>query len=123
MAINNIDCADSLKQFWGTSTLLKEQNTFKVELLSIDVGKKLPLQMHYHSLEYWVVLSGTASVTCGDNNTLLFENQSIYIPMTEWHSLENPGKIPLEIIKIQKGSYLGKEDTIHFNDFTKETII
>jgi mannose-1-phosphate guanylyltransferase/mannose-6-phosphate isomerase len=72
--------------------------------------------MHHHRAEHWIVVSGTARVTCGDEVTLLTENQSTYIPVGEKHRLENPGTIPLEIIEVQSGSYLGEDDIVRFED-------
>jgi mannose-1-phosphate guanylyltransferase len=74
------------------------------------------VQMHHHRAEHWIVVSGTAKVTNGDNTFLLSENESMYIPIGEIHALENPGKVPLEIIEIQSGSYLGEDDIVRFED-------
>ncbi|KOO11767.1 mannose-1-phosphate guanyltransferase, partial [Vibrio xuii] len=79
-------------------------------------GEKLSIQMHHHRAEHWVVVSGTAKVTNGEQTTLVTEDQSIYIPLGTVHALENPGKIPLEIIEIQTGSYLGEDDIVRFED-------
>ncbi len=72
--------------------------------------------MHHHRAEHWVVVSGTAKVTLGDNEQLVTENQSVYIPVGKQHSLENPGKIPLEIIEVQSGAYLGEDDIVRLQD-------
>ena len=72
--------------------------------------------MHHHRAEHWIVVSGTARVTCGEQVQLLTENQSIYIPLGEKHALENPGKVPLELIEVQSGSYLGEDDIVRFED-------
>ena len=72
--------------------------------------------MHHHRAEHWVVVSGSALVTNGDQTTLLTENQSTYIPIGVVHALENPGKVPLELIEIQSGSYLGEDDIVRFSD-------
>jgi mannose-1-phosphate guanylyltransferase/mannose-6-phosphate isomerase len=72
--------------------------------------------MHHHRAEHWIVVSGTAEVTCGDTVRLITENQSTYIPLGEKHRLRNPGSIPLEIIEVQSGSYLGEDDIVRFED-------
>jgi mannose-6-phosphate isomerase-like protein (cupin superfamily) len=72
--------------------------------------------MHHHRAEHWVVVSGTARVKNGENETLLTENESIYIPVGNVHALENPGKIPLELIEVQSGAYLGEDDIVRFDD-------
>ena len=79
-------------------------------------GAKLSVQMHHHRAEHWVIVSGVARVTNGDNTFLLGENESTYIPIGVVHALENPGKVPLEIIEIQSGSYLGEDDIIRLED-------
>lgn len=113
---------ETVQQPWGTYSVLEEQDTFKIKTISVDVGKKLSLQLHHHRSEYWIVVSGTALVTCGDRVFLLFENQSVFIQTGERHRLENPGMIPLEIVEVQKGSYLGEDDIVRFDDdFGRET--
>ena len=72
--------------------------------------------MHHHRAEHWIVVSGTAKVTIGDTEKILIENQSVYIPIAEVHCLENPGEIPLELIEVQSGSYLGEDDIVRFKD-------
>ena len=79
-------------------------------------GASLSLQMHHHRAEHWIVVSGTAEVTVGDKVILLAENQSTYIPLGQTHRLANPGKVPLEIIEVQSGSYLGEDDIVRFED-------
>ena len=82
----------------------------------VKPGASLSLQMHHHRAEHWIVVSGTAEVTNGDQVTLLAENQSTYIPLGQTHRLANPGKVPLEIIEVQSGSYLGEDDIVRFED-------
>jgi mannose-1-phosphate guanylyltransferase len=82
----------------------------------VKPGAKLSLQMHHHRAEHWIVVRGTAKVYKGAETILLTENQSTYIPLGEVHALENPGKIPLELIEVQTGSYLGEDDIIRFED-------
>ncbi len=82
----------------------------------MNPGQQLSLQMHHHRAEHWVVVKGTARVTHGDQETMLGEDQSTYIPLGTKHRLANPGVIPLEIIEVQTGSYLGEDDIVRFND-------
>ena len=84
--------------------------------IQVKPGASLSLQKHHHRAEHWIVVKGTAQVTCGDKVTLVTENQSTYIPLGEVHRLANPGTIPLEIIEVQSGSYLGEDDIIRFED-------
>ena len=79
-------------------------------------GQKLSLQMHHHRAEHWIIVTGTAMVTVGDRRFLLSENESTYIPVGTIHRLENPGTIPLELIEVQSGSYLGEDDIVRFED-------
>ena len=101
---------------WGKYDSIDMGHRFQVKRISVKPGEKLSLQMHHHRAEHWVVVSGTANVTCGERVQLLTENQSIYIPLGEKHALENPGKVPLELIEIQSGAYLGEDDIIRFED-------
>ncbi|MGI4860057.1 MAG: cupin domain-containing protein, partial [Janthinobacterium lividum] len=89
---------------------------FQVKRIVVNPGAKLSLQMHYHRAEHWIVVTGTAEVTCGDKVLLLSENQSTYIPLGTTHRLANPGKTPLEMIEVQSGSYLGEDDIVRFDD-------
>ncbi len=101
---------------WGSYTILEEQPNFKIKRITVNPGVKLSLQMHHHRSEHWVVVKGTARVTCGEEVYLVLENQSSYIPCGQKHRLENPGVIPLELIEVQNGSYLGEDDIIRFDD-------
>jgi len=101
---------------WGTFEGIDAGPRFQVKRLTVKPGGQLSLQMHHHRAEHWVVVTGTARVTCGDNVFNLHENESTYIPIGEKHRLENPGNIPLEIIEIQSGSYLGEDDIVRFDD-------
>jgi mannose-1-phosphate guanylyltransferase/mannose-6-phosphate isomerase len=87
-----------------------------VKRLSIKPGAQLSLQLHHHRAEHWIVVSGTARITCGEKVFLLEENQSTYIPIGVKHRIENPGKIPLHVIEVQSGSYLGEDDIVRFED-------
>ena len=82
----------------------------------VMAGAKLSVQMHHHRAEHWVVVSGTAKVTNGEKTFILSENESTYIPVGVIHALENPGKVPLEMIEVQSGSYLGEDDIVRFED-------
>jgi mannose-1-phosphate guanylyltransferase/mannose-6-phosphate isomerase len=101
---------------WGSYEGIDEGARFQVKRLSVKPGAQLSLQMHHHRAEHWVVVKGTARVTCGDQVFNLHENESTYIPTGEKHRLENPGNIPLEVIEIQSGSYLGEDDIVRFED-------
>ncbi len=101
---------------WGSYDCIDAGGRFQVKRIVVKPGEKLSLQMHHHRAEHWIVVSGTAEVRCGDQTLLLTENQSTYIPLGETHSLSNPGKVPLEIIEVQSGSYLGEDDIVRFED-------
>ena len=101
---------------WGCFDSIEEGKRFKVKRITVKPGAKLSVQMHHHRAEHWIVVSGTAKVTKGDKTVLLTENESIYMPVGEIHALENPGVIPLDIIEVQTGSYLGEDDIVRFED-------
>jgi mannose-1-phosphate guanylyltransferase / mannose-6-phosphate isomerase len=101
---------------WGWYDSIDSGERFQVKRILVKPGASLSLQMHHHRAEHWIVVSGTAEVTCGDKVILLSENQSTYIPLGEKHRLSNPGKVPLEIIEVQSGSYLGEDDIVRFED-------
>jgi mannose-1-phosphate guanylyltransferase / mannose-6-phosphate isomerase len=101
---------------WGSYESLVNAHRFQVKRIVVNPGQQLSLQMHHHRAEHWIVVSGTAKVTCGDKEYLLSEDQSTYIPLGNRHRLENPGVIPLEIIEVQTGSYLGEDDIVRFQD-------
>lgn len=101
---------------WGKYDSIDSGERFQVKRITVKPGAKLSVQMHHHRAEHWIVVSGTAKVTKGDEEVLLTENQSIYIPIGILHSLENPGKVPLELIEVQSGSYLGEDDIVRFED-------
>lgn len=101
---------------WGSYTVLKEGEGYKVKRLVINCGEKLSLQMHRQRSEHWVVVKGTAKVTVEEKDFLLHENESTYVPKSTPHRLENPGNAPLEIVEIQNGEYLGEDDIIRFED-------
>ncbi len=101
---------------WGYYEGIDSGDRFQVKRITVKPGEKLSLQMHHHRAEHWVVVSGTARVTCGDKVSLLAENESTYIPIGMTHRLENPGMVPLHIIEVQSGSYLGEDDIVRFED-------
>lgn len=101
---------------WGFFETLSIGGRFQVKLLHVKPGAQLSLQMHHHRSEHWVVVKGTAKVVRDDDEQLVCENESIYISATQWHRLENPGKVPLEVIEVQIGSYLGEDDIIRSQD-------
>ncbi|WP_020069854.1 mannose-1-phosphate guanylyltransferase/mannose-6-phosphate isomerase [Paraburkholderia caledonica] len=101
---------------WGSYDCIDRGSRYQVKRITVNPGARLSVQMHHHRAEHWVVVSGTARVKNGENETLLTENESIYIPVGNIHALENPGKIPLELIEVQSGAYLGEDDIIRFDD-------
>jgi mannose-1-phosphate guanylyltransferase / mannose-6-phosphate isomerase len=101
---------------WGSYDSIDSGDRFQVKRLSVKPGATLSLQLHHHRAEHWVVVSGTARITRGDEVFLLEENQSTYIPIGVRHRIENPGMIPLHIIEVQSGSYLGEDDIVRFDD-------
>jgi len=101
---------------WGTFTVLDEGPGYKIKRIEVNPGHRLSLQMHYHRSEHWIVVSGTARVTCDDQEIVLCSNQSTYVPQTKTHRLENPGVIPLVVIEVQNGDYLGEDDIVRFQD-------
>src|SRR5450830_1187558 len=104
---------------WGCYEGIDLGDRFQVKRITVNPGGKLSLQMHHHRAEHWIVVSGTAQVTCGDEVKLLSENQSTYIPIGMTHRLENPGRLPLHLIEVQSGSYLGEDDIVRYEDVYK----
>ncbi|HRO36425.1 mannose-1-phosphate guanylyltransferase/mannose-6-phosphate isomerase [Thauera sp.] len=101
---------------WGWYDSIDAGERFQVKRIVVNPGAKLSLQMHHHRAEHWIVVKGTAEVTNGERSFLLAENESTYIPLGHTHRLSNPGKVPLEIIEVQSGSYLGEDDIVRFED-------
>ena len=101
---------------WGSYTVLGEGPGYKMKKIVVSPGQRLSLQLHYHRSEHWIVTGGTAKVTINDTEQMVHENESIFIPMTTKHRLENPGKLPLEIIEVQNGKYLEEDDIVRFDD-------
>ena len=101
---------------WGWFETIEEGLRFKVKQIHVEPGAKLSLQKHWHRSEHWVVVKGTALVTCGDKEFVLRENESTFIPATVRHRLENPGKVPLLLIEVQSGEYVGEDDIVRLED-------
>lgn len=101
---------------WGSYTVLAEGDGYKVKRITVKPGEKLSLQLHYHRSEHWTVISGTGKLTLDDKIIIFRENESTYIPIGVKHRLENPGQLPLTIIEVQNGKYLGEDDIVRFDD-------
>jgi mannose-1-phosphate guanylyltransferase/mannose-6-phosphate isomerase len=101
---------------WGWYDSVDNGARFQVKRIVVKPGGTLSLQMHHHRAEHWIVVSGTAKVTRGEETFLVSENESTYIPLGTTHRLENPGRVPLEMIEVQSGSYLGEDDIVRFED-------
>ncbi len=101
---------------WGAYDSIDNGPRYQVKRITVAPGQKLSVQMHHHRAEHWIVVTGTAKVSLGEKDLLLTENQSTYIPVGVVHALENPGKIPLEMIEVQSGAYLGEDDIVRFED-------
>jgi mannose-1-phosphate guanylyltransferase/mannose-6-phosphate isomerase len=106
---------------WGWYESVDGGDRFQVKRIMVKPGAALSLQMHHHRAEHWVVVAGTAKVTRGDDVTLVAENESTYIPIGTKHRLENPGKVPLHLIEVQSGAYLGEDDIVRFEDRYKRS--
>lgn len=106
---------------WGKVTMLEEGPHYRINRIEVKPGHHISTQLHYHRSEHWVVVSGTAKVICDGQETVLTQKQSTYVPQNTAHRVENPGIIPLVMIEIQNGEYLGNEDIIRFpNDSEDE---
>jgi mannose-1-phosphate guanylyltransferase / mannose-6-phosphate isomerase len=110
------DAHRKVRRPWGYYDSIDNGDRFQVKRIVVQPGGRLSLQLHHHRAEHWIVVSGTALVTRGDDQFLLSENQSTFIPLGVTHRLENPGKVPLEMIEVQSGSYLGEDDIVRFDD-------
>ncbi len=115
-ATNGLSTNKTEARPWGSFTVLEEGRGYKIKRIEVGPGHRLSLQMHHHRSEHWIVVSGTARVTCGDNEIMLTPNQSTYVPQCTSHRLENPGTIPLVLIEVQNGEYLGEDDIVRFQD-------
>lgn len=114
--INTKGISASEMRPWGSFTVLEEGKGYKIKRIEVKPGHRLSLQMHHHRSEHWIVVSGTAKVVCGEKEILLSNNQSTYVPQCTAHRLENPGVIPLVLIEVQNGEYLGEDDIIRYQD-------
>ena len=101
---------------WGSYETIDHCERFQVKRITVNSGASLSLQLHHHRAEHWIVVKGTARITHGEDTLVLTENQSTYIPLGVKHRLENPGLIPLELIEVQSGAYLGEDDIVRFDD-------
>lgn len=101
---------------WGTVTILEEGNHYRINRVELAPGHHIGTQMHYHRSEHWVVVSGTAKLICNGEETILIQKQSTHVPVCTPHRLENPGVIPLVMIEVQNGEYLGEDDIVRFED-------
>ena len=111
-----VDAHRRVHRPWGFYETVALGERFQVKRILVKPGHKLSLQMHYHRAEHWVVVKGTAKVTCGEKTFIVTEDQSTYIPLGNTHRLENPGKVPLELIEVQSGAYLGEDDIVRLSD-------
>jgi mannose-1-phosphate guanylyltransferase / mannose-6-phosphate isomerase len=111
-----VDALPTVHRPWGNFTSLHNGHRVQVKHIVVKPGGKLSLQMHHHRAEHWIVVQGTAKIRRGDEETILTEDQSTYIPLGTAHRLENPGKIPLHLIEVQSGSYLGEDDIVRLED-------
>jgi len=101
---------------WGSYESLVTADRFQVKRIVVNPGQTLSLQMHHHRAEHWIVVHGTAEVTCEERIFMLAEDESTYIPLGHKHRLSNPGRIPLELIEVQSGAYLGEDDIVRYED-------
>ena len=106
---------------WGTYTVLEENKSYKIKRIEVMPGQRLSLQLHHHRSEHWIVVSGTARVTCDGEHYIVNVNESTFIPIGKQHRLENPGVIPLTIIEVQSGEYLGEDDIVRLQDDYQRT--
>lgn len=101
---------------WGSFTVLEEGRGYKIKRIEVKPGHRLSLQMHHHRSEHWIVVSGTARVECDGQEKMLSSNESTYVPACTSHRLENPGVLPLILIEVQNGEYLGEDDIVRYQD-------
>jgi len=113
---NHAESAVTRTPPWGTVTALEEGPTYRINRIVVEPGQHISTQLHYHRSEHWIVVSGTAKVFCDGKETLLMPKQSTYVPMNTRHRVENPGVIPLVMIEVQNGEYLGDDDIIRFKE-------
>lgn len=120
---NRIEAEDHVTTHrpWGSYIILETGLRYKIKRILVNPGEKLSMQMHYHRSEHWVVVKGSAKVTIGNKETFIHENESVYVPKSTMHRLENPGKVPLEIIEVQNGEYTGEDDIVRYDDIYERT--
>jgi mannose-6-phosphate isomerase-like protein (cupin superfamily) len=111
-----VGAASRVERPWGWYETIALSDRYQVKRIWVNPGHKLSLQMHHHRAEDWVIVRGTARVTCGKEEFLLSEGERTHIPLGEVHRLENPGKMPLELIEVQCGAYLGEDDIVRLED-------
>lgn len=114
--LESLELGDMRVRPWGTMTVLEEGMHYRINRIELSPGHHISTQMHYHRSEHWIVVSGTAKVICDGQETVLIQKQSTYVPMCTPHRVENPGVIPLVMIEVQNGEYLGEDDIIRFED-------
>lgn len=105
---------------WGMVTVLEEGARYRINRIEVNPGQHISTQMHHHRSEHWIVVAGTAKVICNGKETILIQKQSTYVPMSTPHRVENPGVIPLVMIEVQNGEYLGEDDIVRFEDAEQE---
>ncbi|MEO0457068.1 MAG: phosphomannose isomerase type II C-terminal cupin domain [Cyanobacteria bacterium P01_A01_bin.114] len=113
---NEPDIEEIEPRHWGSVAVLEEGRGYKINRIEVSPGHQLSLQMHHHRSEHWIVVSGTAKAICGDREVLLYANQSTYVPACTRHRLGNAGVIPLVVIEVQNGEYLGEDDIIRYQE-------
>ncbi len=113
---SSLEVASTREPPWGRVTVLEEGNRYRINRIEVKPGHHITTQMHYHRSEHWIVVSGTAKVICDGKQTTLIQKQSTYVPMNTPHRVENPGVIPLVMIEVQNGEYLGEDDIIRFEE-------
>lgn len=111
-----VDEHTTVNRPWGSYSVLEEKERYKIKKIIVKPNQKLSLQLHYHRSEHWVVVKGSAKVTIGETEKIVREGESIFVPKTAVHRVENPGKVPLEIIEVQVGEYLGEDDIVRLED-------
>jgi mannose-6-phosphate isomerase len=121
MQVNSVSSQDveigvPQRRRWGTWTMLEDSPRYRINRVEVDPGQFIGMQMHHHRSEHWVVVAGTAKVICAGQETIVMQKQSTYVPSSTPHRVENPGVIPLVLIEIQNGEYLGEDDIIRLED-------
>jgi len=107
---------EKIQRPWGWYQVIDQGHRYKTKNIEVNPGDSLSLQYHYHRSEHWVVVAGTAKIRVGDKESFLYQNESVYIPPTVLHRLENPGRVPLKIVEVQCGAYLEEDDIIRVDD-------